>query len=234
MKHISKNKKALVLFSGGKDSVYALSVAKEAGYEPILVSFINPSGDLQLADGIELDQVMQEQHMIFFDFKKVSLMLSDKSLVKDLINGLTKIILNEQPMAIYTGDLDHPQGICHILRKNFDIPVFSPAGDIYKEKGGLGYIKRLIDEGFEMQITGFREDVKNYLKIGDYLTLEYAQKLEEFGIDCTAEDGEFQTLVTKCPIMSASMNVKNFEIKKHKGRDDKHYTYYFMTRCKDI
>lgn len=231
MKYKNK-KKALILFSGGKDSVYVLSKAVEQGYEPILVSFVNPNNRLQLTDGVEIDSEILGKYLECFKFKKISVVLSDNYLTRDILVGLGDIIKAENPICIFTGDLDHPQGICKFLKQNLNIRVCIPAGEIYKKVGGLGYISHLIEEGFEVKIIGYREDVSTHVKVGDTLDIEYAKKLKESGIDCTAEDGEFQTLVTMCPVMSKNMTINNYIISKFKGRDSQNYTYHFISSKK--
>lgn len=227
MSNINKNKIALVLFSGGKDSVFALHKAIEEGFTPIIVSFVNSDGNLQLTDGVEmrnsflvhyLKKFKFEYHIIYSDFEKLNY---------KIISSLNKIIKNNNIRDIYTGDINHLNGINFFLEKKLDnfIKINTPAKDYYNKFGSLSYIEHLNKLGFNMVITGIRSDVYSNLTILRKLSNEYAEEILKKDIDCTGEDGEFQTLVTNCYLMKEGINVPNCPVLEYLGRDKFNYKY---------
>lgn len=112
--------------------------------------------------------------------------------------------------------------------------VYTPGRSYVKSYGKKAYIEYLVSLGFVMPIISVRSDVAQVVSVGEILTVEYCNRLELCGVDCTGEDGEFQTIVTKCPLYKYEMQINAYLLESNKGRDDKNFEYKRMVSIKAV
>lgn len=219
----------LCLFSGGKDSVYALDHELEKGNS--CISLIT-TDDLHaiLSDGpeskIEVVKAISEQ---IFGVEAVACHITAQNFKDNLLSAVVHLVDNYGIERIVTGDIDHPDGIIHFLRKNLLLshPYIQTesAGEMFK--GTPEEYMEHLAENFDIEIVGLRlpdfAGIEDEF-IGQKINTELIGKLKNKIIEITGEDGEYQTLVLGKKD-GKRLYINCFERTSSKGRDSKNHTY---------
>jgi len=236
--------KAVVLFSGGKDSVYSLEKAYEEYEIALLLTCTDESGETIYTDGYEAPhQIMKSLSQLYqkalikkghkTDIKSIK--TSKTNTVNNLYEKLVELCKKNDIGTIITGDLNHPDGLDKALTsrgiEKFGIKVISPAGDHFKTHGSLQYIKTLIELDFGIKIIGARKNdlPKKYIgqTLNHNLLKKWSKELENF--DVSGEDGEYQSLILDSPLLREYIKVREYKISPYeKGRDNKNHLYSRM------
>lgn len=236
--------KAIVLFSGGKDSIYSLEKSYKDYEISFLLTSVDENEDTIYTDGSEapcqirnsLSQLYQEALSKKGHKTDIKLTKTNKTkTVDDFYETALKLSQANNITTIITGDLGHPDGLdkAFISRgiEALGIKVISPASDYFKKHGALKYIEELIDLGLNIKIIGTRKTDLPKKYIGhnlDFSLLESWKKLENF--DLVGEDGEYQSLVIDSPLLEKCIQIKKFKLSPYeKGRDNKNHYYSMMT-----
>jgi diphthamide synthase (EF-2-diphthine--ammonia ligase) len=171
-----------------------------------------------------MDQQFWVEYVHLFDsYKKLS--IKNSGLNSALIEQIVSIAQNENVQFIYTGDLGHPEGIDVLLRQQSQLKIVTPGRTYVESYGKKAYVNHLISLGFVMPIISVRSDAVRIVEVGKILNSEYIEYLESHGIDCTGEDGEFQTIVTKASFFEKSLYIDSYVIESLTGRDTKGFGY---------
>ncbi len=223
-----KKTKAVVLFSGGKDSVYSLIKASEE-YEIVsILTMVDETGNVQLTDGIELNnKIIRDLAKTYpYPYEEV-FVKSEKEYLKDMVSQIKQVLKRLGVSTVITGDLDHEEGMDKVLDKE-GIVVVSPAGEFFREHGAQKYIDEISKAGIQLIVSGIRGESLPQEILGKEFNKQVVNIIKEKGLDITGEDGEFQTLVYSAPLMSKKMIINNFSIEQSTGRDSKGYNYLRM------
>jgi diphthine-ammonia ligase len=200
--------KAVALFSGGKDSLYAVYLTEKEGVEvehllTLIPTLPRPSPHAENMEALKLLAKSMRKPQTIVDFKrKEAFVEALKSLEVD---------------ALVAGDIfveAHVEGLKDVCSK-VGLELLEPlyrrdTSEVFDEIFGLGF-KALItgvnlkDMGEEwLGYTISKETSANFLsKIGD--------------ADPLGENGEFHTLVLDCPLYSKPFKVKSVEKKRAEG-----------------
>ena len=98
-------KKSLVLFSGGKDSMYALQWALKKGHSCILVSIKNKDGSAHFHAGPEIDDILRKTQLDLIGLPFREILTREKNYMQDTFLGLKKIVSKENISQMILGDL---------------------------------------------------------------------------------------------------------------------------------
>ena len=209
--------KVAVLYSGGKDSNYALYLAKKYEYEiSCLISmkaknkesymFQTPGNDFisyqAEALGINLIhyETSGEKEIELNDMKDAIKEAIDKYAIEGIITGAIKSAYQAQRV----------QKICNEL----NIECFNPLWQIDEEE----FMMDLIKDGFDVRIIGVFSYPLTEDLVGVYVTEKILEKLKEYNkkyqISVAGEGGEMESFVVDGPTFKKKLEIEEFEICK--------------------
>ncbi len=210
-------KKLAALFSGGKDSVYSIYLAKKKGYEvSCLISIYSKNKESYMfhTPAIELTKIQSKLMDIPLIIEKTS---GEKELeLEDLKRAIKRAKEEYGVEGIVTGAIrsvyqaSRIQKICEEL----GLECFNPLWQKDEKK----YLKELLKNKFKVILTGvfayplkedwlLREIDNNFIK-------EISELNEKYKIHLAGEGGEFETLVVNCPLFSRELKIVGSEVKK--------------------
>jgi len=199
--------KAVALFSGGKDSLYAVYLAEKQGVTvdhllTLLPTLPWPSPHAENVEALKiLAESMRKQHTIV-DFKKEGA----------FVEALESLEVD----ALIAGDINveaHLAGLKDVCNKT-GLELLEPiygrdTSKLFSEIFGLG---------FKALITGVNLKYLGEEWLGFVISEESgAGFLSKIGsVDPLGENGEFHTLVLECPLYAKPFKVKSVEKKQAK------------------
>ena len=199
------------LFSGGKDSTFAIYQAKKEGHDVVCVVTIFPLSDesqflhypnvsmtrLQ-AESMKLPQL--SSHTISNDTKieisELEFLLGQAKQVFGIEGIVHGGILSEFQKS-------HFEDIC----KKLNLKIISPLWGMDQKQ----YMKKLIGSGFKFIITSVSSDGLDDSWLGREITIENIDALEKLsikhGFNLSFEGGEAESLVLSCPLFASSLKI---------------------------
>lgn len=203
--------RALVSWSGGKDSFFACVLAKEAGLSPyILLTVLNEEGRISRSHGIPAP-ILEAQarslglpiHLISSSWQQYEEKFTAAlSQIKEAY-GLTHAVFGDIDLE------DHrlwEEKVCTRAGLTAHLPLW--------QKNRKDLVLQMLDYGIRTLIVSCNEAMgKGYL--GQLLTPELVTELEEKGIDPCGENGEYHTLVVDAPHFSYPLDVSIADTKLH-------------------
>jgi diphthine-ammonia ligase len=202
--------KLVALFSGGKDSIYAILKAREEGHavEKLATVFSdNPDSYMYHTPNIGLT-FMQSRCLGMQLVSKGSTGEKEKE-VEDL-----KILLSNLDVeGVTCGAIaskyqkERVENVC----KELDLKLVAPLWG--KEPEEL--LRSMLEEDFEIMITAVAADGFDESWLGRIIDEKCLQDLVELnkkhGINVCGEGGEFETLVLDCPLFSKRLEITKAE-----------------------
>jgi uncharacterized protein (TIGR00290 family) len=200
--------KAVGLFSGGKDSLYAVHLVENQGVKvdsllSLLPTLPWPSPHAENIEALKILARSMRKHLTIVDFKREDAFVEAlKSLEVD---------------ALVAGDINveaHVAGlkdVCSQVGLELLEPLYRrDTTELFHEIFGLG---------FKALITGVSLEHMDEEWLGFIISKETsAAFLSKIGsVDPLGENGEFHTLVLECPLYGKSFEVKSVEKKAAKG-----------------
>ena len=205
--------KLAALFSGGKDSTYAILLAKKLGHSVDVLLTLYPHSD--------------ESHLLHYSNITFTKLQSESMKIPQLIEKITSTDAKNESeklnslIALAKENYDI-EGIVHggILSKyqkdNFsltckknNLKIISPLWN--KEPGS--YMKDLLDENFEYIISSVSSEGLTDSWLGRIINkndLEELQKLQKkFNFNLNFEGGEAETFVLNCPLFEKPLLIQN-------------------------
>lgn len=197
------NPKALVSWSGGKDSFFASLKAKEAGYTPaVLLNVLNEEGQISRSHGIPAP-ILQAQarslnlpiHLLASSWKDYELKFTEAlKTLKD------QYYLSH---AVF-GDIDledhrlWEEKVCYNAGLTAVLPLW--------QKDRKELVLQMLASGVKTIIVSCNETMGERF-IGEMLTPALIEELESLGIDPCGETGEYHTLVIDGPSFSFPLDI---------------------------
>lgn len=209
-----------VLFSGGKDSCYAMYLAKKQGNEiACLIAMIseNPESYMFHTPNIKRTEKQAEVMNIPLITYRTKGIKEDE--LKDLEDAIQKAKEKYDIQGIVTGAL-HSEYQRSRIKKICDELELECINPLW-HKDEIEYLKELIANKFKVIIIGVFAYPLDGTWLGrgiDNKFIEDAIKLKEkYQIHPAGEGGEFETFVTTCPLFSRELKIKPKEIE---GKDN--------------
>lgn len=208
-------KKAAILFSGGKDSVYATYLAKNEGYSVECLVCIESSNKHSymfhtpsitktkkqsevLGIPLIIKKTKGEKENELFDLKKAILKAKKEYGIEVVVTGAIKSVYQSSRI----------QNICSEL----NLECFNPLWQKNEEE----YLKELIKNNFKVILVGvfaypFNE---NWLlrEIDEKFLLEISELNKKFGINIAGEGGEFESFVLNCPLYARELKLIDCDV----------------------
>jgi len=200
------------LFSGGKDSVFSIYIAKQWGWDiSHLITICPKRTDSWMYHSINIQQS-----------KKIAKALAIKQVFKNSLGrkeeelkDLKKILKDLSIDGVISGAISSEyqrtriEKICHDLR----IKSFTPLW----HKNQLHMLKEQIKAGFKIMIVGvsaYGLDKSWLGKLIDYNCIKNLISIEnKYKINIAGEGGEYETLTIDGPIYKKKLIIDNYKIK---------------------
>ncbi len=209
--------KVAALFSGGKDSVFAIYVAKQWGWDIThLVAMLPEKKDSWMFHTVNIH--LTKLLSIAIDIPILT--MHTKGEKEDELNDLKNLLGSIPIDGVISGAIASEyqrtriERICHEL----DINSFTPIW----HKNQKILIKDQIDSGFIIKIVGIYANGFDESWLGKTLDIKTLEELvvlnKKFDINISGEGGEFETLVIDGPIFNKKLVID--EIEKSWQRDN--------------
>ncbi len=203
--------KFVVSFSGGKDSTLALYRAMQVGKAVGLIIMLEENGQRSRSHAMSRAIIQAQAAALGLPIITASSSWNDyEAKFLDLLAQAKA----QGAEVLVTGDLDMPEHGCWHERitqqagLKLSMPLWQrPHRDVIEEFIQLGF--RTVIVTVNLNLGMMVED------LGQVLTLEYIQQLENRGIDPCGEGGEFHTTVIDGPIFQDAIPVRYGEILYH-------------------
>ena len=205
--------KLAALFSGGKDSTYAIYLAKKLSHSvDVLLTLYPHSSESHLLHhpNIKFTSLQAESMKIPQLIEKIS-SIDTKAEFENLDKLITRAKENYSIEGIVHGGIlskyqkDNFSSICE---KN-NLEIISPLWNTKPES----YMKKLLEENFEYIISSVSSDGLNDSWLGQIIDknrLETLEKLQKkFGFNLNFEGGEAETFVINCPLFEKSLFIQD-------------------------
>jgi ABC transporter with metal-binding/Fe-S-binding domain ATP-binding protein len=209
--------KIAALFSGGKDSTFAISCAKEMGHDVVCVISMHPPGDdsilfhypnnwvtLQLANAMQIPLL--------------TFTVSGRSKQEE-INALEEAVAHAKSLygieGIVHGGIssNHQKQAFDLVCMHQRITAVAPIWDSDPET----YMIKLIERGFNIVIVAVSAMGLGREWLGKVLDIEAISKLallsKKYGFNLTFEGGEAETLVVDCPLFTKRIEINSANIR---------------------
>jgi len=190
--------KVAALFSGGKDSVYAVHYAQQQGYDVVcLLSVVSKNKESYMYHTVNIERAPEIARAMGLKLYELETEGVKEEEVGDLMVMLKVLKGREGIEGVVSGALaseyqkTRVERICYELR----LASIAPLWHINPET----YIRFIIDAGFDARIAGVFADGLDKSWIGkkiDELTL---QRLKKLNISLAGEGGEYETTVLSGP-----------------------------------
>ena len=199
------NKKFVISFSGGKDSMLALHRMIKRGYTPVaLLTTVKKNEGESWTHGINLDFLNRVSKSLGIDLITVECGVSEYE--SEFERKLLEAKEKGATICVY-GDIDiehHRQwGVdrCNSVNMNAEFPLWQ------ENREDLVY--EFIDNGYKAIIKTINLNNLGEEFLGEILTKDLIQKIKETGSDACGENGEYHTFVSDGPLFKIPIN---FEI----------------------
>jgi len=203
-----------LLFSGGKDSVYAGFLAKKSGHElTCLISILSDNKESYMFHTPSISKTKKQAEVM-----KVPIIIQEtkgeKEIeLKDLENAIKLAIKRYKIQGIVTGAIQSVyqssriQKICNKLK----IECFNPLWQVNE----IEYLNDLIKNKFKIIITGVFAYPFDKSWLGKEINKKFIEGIKElnkkYKISMIGEGGEFETFVVDCPLFSKELKIKSFK-----------------------
>ena len=206
--------KVAILFSGGKDSVYAAYLARQSGNElacAIVIKSENPDSYMFHTPSIEKAEKQVELIDIPLLVHKTRGKKEDE--LKDLSDAI-KIAKEKYGVeGVVTGALHSEYQASRIGKICEELGLESINPLWHREE--IGYLKELVENDFEIIISAVAAYPLDGSWLGRKIAEEFIEEVSElkkkYDIHPAGEGGEFETFVLNCPLFKKGLKVKSFE-----------------------
>ena len=194
-----------VLFSGGKDSVYAIYLASKNHEISCLISLESESDESWMFHVPNIKLVKKQSQLMevplvyhktkgikekeLQDLKEAIIEAKDKYKLDGIVSGA--LASNYQKKRI--------EKICI----NLGLKCLSPLWNINSEE----YIKSLIKNKFKVIIVGIAADGLNESWLGREIDDKFLKDIKKLNIHPGGEGGEYESLVVDCPLFKNELKV---------------------------
>ena len=208
------------LVSGGKDSVYAIYLAMQAGHDiRYIISFISKNPDSYMFHAINANLVQKQAELIGIKHLEIPTMGVKEEELMDIENVLKKIL--PEIDGVVTGAVasnyqkTRIDDICDRLGLKSIAPLWGG--------NNADMLREIVSSGFRIIIVAVAAPPLNQEWLGRVMNEECINELaflnKKYGISAMGEGGEYESLVLDCPMFKKAMKVSG---EKHWNDKIKH------------
>ena len=185
---------AAALFSGGKDSIYAIYLAEKQGYKVdhlicLIPSLPWPSPHAANVQCLTMLADSMKKHLAIIDYREGE---------EGLVQELKRLKIN----ALIAGDIAVEQHVTHLKKVcgSAEATLLEPLFGM----NPLALLNEMLSLGFKAIIVGVDTQRLDEKWLGFILSAETANLFlsQNKNIDPLGENGEYHTIVTECPLYS--------------------------------
>ncbi len=213
-------KKLGILFSGGKDSMYAAWLAKKEGYKiSCLISIVSENEESYMFHTPSIRRVEEQAKSMGIPLIIVKTKGKKEKELIDLEKSIKLAIKDYDIEGVISGAVESVyqasriEKICNKLK----IACFNPLW----QKNQLELLKDLIKNKFEVIVVGvfaYPFDEKWLGRKIDTKFINEIKKLQEkYKINVAGEGGEFESFVLNCSLFKKRLKIKDKKIKGSKN-----------------
>ena len=203
--------KVAVLFSGGKDSVYAAWLARKQGHEiSCLISIVSENPHSYMFHTPNIDKVQAQARVMNMPLVSQTTKGEKEEELKDLERAIKIVKEDYGVQGVVTGAIQSVyqssriQKICDKLKLDCINPLW--------QKNEAEYLYDLVEDNFNVVLTGVFAEPFNEKWLGRKIDLDFIRETrklhDKYKIHVAGEGGEFETFVLNCPMFSRPIKVK--------------------------
>jgi ABC transporter with metal-binding/Fe-S-binding domain ATP-binding protein len=209
-----------ILFSGGKDSTYAVYLVKKSGNEiSCLITIVSENPESYMFHTPSISKVNKQAEVM-----KIPLLIQEtkgqkEEELKDLEKAIKKAKTEFGIEAVVTGAVASVYQASRIRKicDKLDLECLNPLW----QKDPKEYWDELLKNKFEVIITGVSADGLGEEWLGQKIDKRMLNKLKDiaqkFKIHLSFEGGEAETFVLNCPLFSRGLKLKDKKISGKKN-----------------
>jgi len=202
--------KVAALFSGGKDSTFAVYLAREYGHEiSCLIAIFSENPESYMFHTPSISKVKKQAETANIPLIIQKTKGEKETELKDLTAAIQKAKSKYEIEGVVTGAVESAYQASRIQKicDSLDLDCFNPLW----QKNQFEILKNLIEKNFEIIITGvfaFPLDETWLGRTIDKTFLEDVMLLHDtYKINPAGEGGEFETFVLNCPLFTSSLEI---------------------------
>jgi len=226
-------KKTLALFSGGKDSMYAIQQALAKENLDLIVSIMDAQGSAHFHAGPEADNLPRQTQLRLMGVPFREIETEEGNYMHDAFLGLKEIVDLENIGQMITGDLWLPytRGAGDMLAGALGIEVLRPCRDLCHSKAeAQKYMQQVLDSGIESIVYSVRKGKLPRSFIGRSINQAFLEEMARRNVDAAGERSEYQSLVTTSPIMNGRIVIDSFDIHYVPGRGENNHFFRMLLK----
>lgn len=199
-----------VLFSGGKDSVFACYKAMEKNEVACLITLVSENEDSYMFHTPNIRQTDLQAEALELPLLSLPTKGEKEEELQDLKDAIAAAVKMYNIEGIVTGAIESVYQATRVQKicRDLDLWCFNPLWQISQ----ADYLRQLLSEGFRVMITGVFAYPFDASWVGAELTEERVQKLEElqrkYKINPSGEGGELETFVLDGPIFQRKIEIR--------------------------
>lgn len=203
------------LFSGGKDSAFAIHLMQKQGNDVVVLLTIFPNS--------AESHLLHHPNMLWTKLQAESMNIP-QLIAKSNSDVIEDELLQIEKLLITSKEKFNIEGIVHGgIKSNFqkekfeticeklDLKVFTPLWNTEAEK----YMKDLLDSNFSFIMTSVTSEGLDDAWLGKKITISDLSILknlsDKYGFNLNFEGGEAETFVVNCPLFSSPIEITKFE-----------------------
>jgi diphthine-ammonia ligase len=201
-----------VLFSGGKDSVFACRRAMERNLVACLITLVSENQDSYMFHTPNIDRASVLAEAMGIPILTWRTRGEEELELADLSAAIARAREEFRIEGVVTGAIESVYQSSRVQRicRDLDLWCFNPLWQIDQ----VGYLRLLLQEGFRVMIIGVFAYPLDESWLGKELDEEAIQKLERlqdrYKINPSGEGGELETFVLDGPILKKRVEVVEF------------------------
>ncbi|MEM1583122.1 MAG: diphthine--ammonia ligase [Nitrososphaerota archaeon] len=203
-------KSLAALFSGGKDSTYAIYKVEETGFRVDLLLTVYPSSPDSLYfhyPNIKLTELQAEA----MRKKHVTMKAGDDEL-KILRSLIEKISREVDGIVLGVSSSTFQKNAVEKLCREYGLDLHTPLWGMDPSK----LLEDIVESGFQVIVTGVAALGLGREWLGRILSKEEIDELKEisrrYGVNISGEGGEMETIVLDSPIFKEKIEILDYEI----------------------
>ena len=204
-----------VLFSGGKDSTFALHVAAEREEVACLIVLVSKNEESYMFHTPNIGiTTLQAEAMKLPILQKTTVGKRDEEL-SDLKEAIAQAISEYKIEGVVSGAIESVYQSERIQRvcSQLDVWCFNP---LWK-RDQREYLEELVAKGYDVIISGIFAYPLDHTWLGKRVNLDLIEELTllrvGFGISPSGEGGEIETTVLDAPLFRKRIEILNSEVK---------------------
>jgi len=207
--------KVAALFSGGKDSTFAVYLAREYGHEiSCLIAIFSENPESYMFHTPSISKVKKQAETANIPLIIQKTKGEKETELKDLTAAIQKAKAKYKIEGVVTGAVESAYQASRIQKicDSLDLDCFNPLW----QKDQFEILRNLIENNFEIIITGVYAFPLDETWLGrtiDKTFLEDVMLLyDTYKINPAGEGGEFETFVLNCPLFTSALEICDKEI----------------------